>query len=236
LNQEERLFDIQDKIKSATLASGRKERDVELVSVSKTFPLKDILSFAHLGQVDFGENKVQEFVHKANEHHKMEGTPPIRWHLIGHLQRNKAKELVGRVHLFHALDSLRLATALNHHLEDASQTLSCLIQVNVSGEESKFGMEPAELDQFMDSVLALPHIRVEGLMTLASPAENPEEVRPQFALLRTLSESVRDRLTFVSTPTLSMGMSSDFEVAIEEGATLVRVGSSLFGGRSYVSA
>lgn len=232
MNQKERLLQIQDEINAAARRSGRQGSDVTLVAVSKTFPIEDVLSFAKLGQVDFGENKIQEFVQKTKSFALFPEAPPIRWHVIGHLQRNKAKELVGKTHLFHALDSLRLAATLHAQLEESRQTLHCLVQINVSGEESKFGLHPSELDSFIDHISAFPTIKVGGLMTLAAPSENLETVRPQFALLRSLSESVRDRLDFTNTPELSMGMSSDFEIAIEEGATIVRVGSSLFGERS----
>jgi PLP dependent protein len=236
VNQKDRLSSIQDKIRSAAATSGRNEDAVTLVAVSKTFPLEDILSFGNLGQLDFGENKVQEFIQKSDEHRSLKNAPAIQWHLIGHLQRNKVKDIVGRAHLFHALDSVRLGKSLNRHLEEVNSSLSCLIQVNVSGEDSKFGISPSELDQFVDQMLGFDQLRLKGLMTLASPSHNSNEVRPQFAHLRALSESVSDRLTFDDFPVLSMGMSSDFEVAIEEGATIIRVGSSLFGGRTYESA
>lgn len=232
MNQKERLQQIQDEIHEAAKRSGRRGSDVTLVAVSKTFPIEDVLSFAKLGQVDFGENKIQEFVQKTKDYVAFSGAPAIRWHVIGHLQRNKAKELLGKTHLFHALDSVRLAETLHAQLNERKQSLRCLVQVNVSGEESKFGLQPNELDSFVDQISAFPTIKIGGLMTLAAPTENLETVRPQFALLRSLSESVRDRLDFTITPELSMGMSSDFEVAIEEGATIVRVGSSLFGERA----
>ncbi|MDA1027868.1 MAG: YggS family pyridoxal phosphate-dependent enzyme [Bacteroidetes bacterium] len=232
MSPKERLLEIQDKINAAAKRSGRKGSDVTLVAVSKTFPIEDVVSFARLGQVDFGENKIQEFVQKTKDYVDFPGAPPIRWHVIGHLQRNKAKELVGKTHLFHALDSVRLAETLHAQLKESQHTLRCLIQVNVSGEDSKFGLQPSELDSFVDHISAFPTIKIGGLMTLAAPSENLETIRPQFALLRSLSESVQDRLDFTNAPELSMGMSSDFELAIEEGATIVRVGSSLFGERS----
>jgi pyridoxal phosphate enzyme (YggS family) len=236
VTHKERLDQIRDQIRTAALRSGRNEDEITLVAVSKTFPLSDIISFAHLGQVDFGENKLQEFVQKADELARTHPEMPVRWHCIGHLQRNKAKDLIGRTHLFHALDSLRLAQTLQQRLTDRQSELNCLVQVNVSGEASKFGLEPHQLDAFMDNVLMHDRLNILGLMTLAAPAEDPESVRPQFAMLRKLAESVQDRLKTGAKPVLSMGMSSDFEVAIEEGATLVRVGSSLFGGRTYETA
>lgn len=229
-DRKERLESIQERIRAAAARSGRHFEDVQLVAVSKTFPEDAILEVAALGQRVFGENKVQELVRKMD--HLGQGTEahPIEWHHIGHLQRNKAKDIAGRVSLFHALDSARLGTELQKRLEAVDATLDCLVQVNVSGEDSKFGIDPAMVDALMDDVSALSRLRLRGLMTLASPADDPEEVRPEMARLRVLSETVADR--FVDgKPFLSMGMSGDFEVAIEEGATHVRIGSAIFGTR-----
>lgn len=228
--RQERLREILSRIEHAAGRVGRSADDVHLIAVSKTFPEEAILEVAALGQRAFGENKVQELVRKVDA--LGSGTPehPMEWHHIGHLQRNKAKELVGRVALFHALDSRRLAMELQKRLEAAEETLDCLVQVNVSGEDSKYGLEPISLDGLMDDLMAFDRLRIRGLMTLASPVEDPEDVRPEMARLRTLAETVVDR--FVDERALlSMGMSADFEVAIEEGATHVRIGSALFGAR-----
>jgi len=226
---------IQSRISTAAAKSNRPVTDITLVAVSKTFPVEDVVTFSDMGLMDFGENKVQELVEKSTSFRHVLPERPIRWHAIGHLQRNKVKDVLETISLFHALDSIRLANTIQDKAEEKGIELPVLVQVNVSGEDSKFGIQPHELDAFMDQIQAFRRVRVRGLMTLASPAENPEEVRPQFIHLRELSDSVKDRFVDPSNPQLSMGMSSDFEVAIEEGATLVRVGSSLFGGRTYLS-
>ena len=171
------------------------------------------------GLTDFGENKVQELIAKAPLF------PTANWHMIGHLQRNKARQVVEHAREFHALDSLRLAKALNRHAELAERALPCFVQVNVSGEDSKFGLRPPLVDEFMAQLRDLEHLRLIGLMTLASP--NVRRVREEFRLLR----SIRSRFVHLGCQYLSMGMSGDFEIAIEEGATHVRVGSALFGPR-----
>ena len=226
----ERLQKLKERIDAAARRAGRAASDVTLIAVSKTFPVADIELVAALGQMDFGENKVQELVGKMDALGNGSSAHPIRWHLIGHLQRNKAKEIAGRVDLFHALDSLRLGQELQNRLEPVDGFLDCLIQVNVSGESSKFGVEPSDLDALVDQLQAYHRLRLQGLMTLASPADDPEAVRHEMALLRRLSEGISDRLVSPG-PLLSMGMSGDFEVAIEEGATHVRIGSAIFGSR-----
>ena len=229
-SRQERYDQIHERMAAAAARSGRTMEDIHLIAVSKTFPVDAIREVSRFGQVDFGENKVQELVAKMDELGDGDASSPIRWHLIGHLQRNKAKEIAGRVHLFHALDSTRLANELQKRLVAVDGSLGCLVQVNVSGEESKFGVDPDDLDALVDSIQSCDRLQLRGLMTLASPTDDPEEVRPEMALLRRLSEGISDRLVGPS-PILSMGMSGDFEVAIEEGATHVRIGSALFGSR-----
>lgn len=226
----ERLDAIHDRIAAAASTSGREVADVHLIAVSKTFPEEAIVAASALGQRAFGENKVQELVRKTNALGRGTEANPLEWHLIGHLQRNKAKDIVGRVDLLHALDSHRLGQELQKRLAAADSYLDCLIQVNVSGEYSKFGIDPAALDAFVDTLSDYDRLRIRGLMTLASPAEDPEQVRPEMAHLRCLSEGIADRCTGQQ-PLLSMGMSGDFEVAISEGATHVRIGSAIFGSR-----
>ena len=233
MTRSERLERIQQDIAESTKTSGRQNGSVSLVAVSKTFAADDVAAFEALGQLDFGENKVQEFIHKKAEIDRRLPDNNIRWHVIGHLQRNKAKEIVGKTQLFHALDSTKLASSLNEHLNRIGQSMDCLVQVNVSGEASKFGIDPADLKQFLELICEHPNLRIHGLMTLASPSDNPEDVRGEFALLRQLSDSVQGLFFDRNRVHLSMGMSHDFKVAIEEGATIVRVGSSLFGSRDY---
>lgn len=222
----ERLEQVRDRISRAARVSGRVGSDVTLIAVSKTFPESDILAINDLGQVDFGENKAQEFTTKRDA---LPGRS-IRWHFIGHLQRNKVKDVIDGLHLFHALDSERLGREFQRRLESSDVYMDCLVQVNVSGEDSKFGVSPDVVGQLLDKLRAFDRIRLNGFMTLAAPTDDPEDVRPQFALLRELAESHAD-LLHADVPILSMGMSGDYEVAIEEGATHVRVGSALFGSR-----
>lgn len=226
---EERLENVRERMDKAAGRSGRSADDITLVAVSKTFPASDVQSLLQLGHLDFGENKVQEYLEKTREI----ASESIRWHLIGHLQRNKAKDITRGVSLFHGLDSVRLARELQKRLTADAAHLDCLLQVNVSNEDSKFGVPASQVKQTLDGISGFDRIRIRGFMTLASPADHPEDVRDEFILLRQISErsEVRPYLVNASNPVLSMGMSNDFEVAIEEGATHVRVGSALFGSR-----
>lgn len=226
---ESRLLEVRERIARAAKRSGRTSDDVTLVAVSKTFPSAVIREFLELNHVDFGENKVQEFLEKASDL----VDSGINWHFIGHLQRNKAKEITRGVKLFHGLDSVRLGRELQKRLTADDTRLDCLLQVNVSNEDTKFGVPISGVAAALEQLAAFDRLRILGLMTLASPADNAEDVRHEFALLRTVSraERVQPYLNSGLTPLLSMGMSHDFEVAIEEGATHVRIGSALFGSR-----
>ncbi|MEQ9103638.1 MAG: YggS family pyridoxal phosphate-dependent enzyme [Rhodothermales bacterium] len=226
---EERLEAVRTRMAQAARRSGRDPGAVTLIAVSKTFPAQAVRDLHSLGQTDFGENKVQEFQEKSREL----ADTSIRWHLIGHLQRNKAKDVTEDVSLFHGLDSIRLARELQKRLLAAESRLDCLLQVNVSNEDSKFGVPVSQVASVLDGMTGLNRIHIRGFMTLASPADNPEDVRGEFALLKDISTrpDVAAHLVDAAHPVLSMGMSNDFEVAIEEGATHVRVGSALFGSR-----
>lgn len=231
----DRLLDrraaVLDRIAAACARSGRDPSEVTLIAVSKTFPVDAIADLHALGQVDFGENKVQELVDKAGALPGQAEGGRIRWHMIGHLQRNKARDVVRHADVFHALDSERLARELERHCAAVGRRLPCLVQVNVSGEESKFGLDPDVVHGFIDRMAAYEHLDVLGLMTLASPADNPEDVRPQFRLLRQIARSCAGAGRRARLDVLSMGMSDDFDVAVEEGATHIRVGSAIFGPR-----
>ncbi|MEM8601028.1 MAG: YggS family pyridoxal phosphate-dependent enzyme [Bacteroidota bacterium] len=226
---------LRARIDAAARRAGRDPSAVTLIAVSKTFPLALIRAAVEAGLRDFGENRVQELDEKAQAlpGHAMDpaSPDPIRWHHIGSLQRNKARTVCEVADVFHALDSPRLARELDTRARAVGRVLPCLVQVNVSGEASKSGLAPEDTLAFVDSLAAYEHLRPVGLMTLAAPTRTEEElesvVRPQFQRLRRLAEAAgRDRL-----PALSMGMSGDFEVAVEEGATHVRIGSALFGAR-----
>ena len=226
----ENLVSVQKRVEDACGRSGRDARAVQLIGVSKTFPLATLVTAAEAGLRVFGENKAQELASKRTE---WEGAPgDLEWHFIGHLQRNKSRLVAEHADVFHALDSVRLARALNGHCAEIGRRLTCFLQVNVSGEDSKFGVAPSALGELLTAMSEFEQLDISGLMTLAAPVADPEDVRPQFALLRDLAQEYSakgdHRLEH-----LSMGMSGDFEIAVEEGATHVRVGSAIFGYRSY---
>ena len=216
----ENLRIVEEKIQNACKRSGRKREDVTLIAVSKTKPVSMILEAYRAGIRDFGENKVQELMEK-----KAQLPSDIRWHMIGHLQRNKVKYLIGNAALIHSVDSLRLAEEISRESVKKGVETDVLIEVNAAGEESKFGVSPEEVLSLVTAVSELPAVHIKGLMTIAPYTENPEENRKYFSLLKHVSMSV-----------LSMGMTNDYEVAVEEGATYVRVGTGIFGLRSLGSA
>jgi pyridoxal phosphate enzyme (YggS family) len=224
LNSDEaarRLSVIRGKIEKAISESGRKQGDVALLAVSKTFPADSVLAFGQVGQKSFGESYIQE----ARE--KIPLLPDdYDWHYIGHLQTNKAKYAVTLFSVLHALDSLELAAELDKRLDKQGKTLEVYIQVNVSGEDTKSGLEPQELPGFLDSLENYKFLRPLGLMTMPPYDPDPETSRPHFRKLRELRDLHCPQLNG-----LSMGMSDDFPVAISEGSTIVRVGTALFGHR-----
>ncbi|BEV44548.1 YggS family pyridoxal phosphate-dependent enzyme [Afipia carboxidovorans] len=219
------LQDVQERIAAACLRSGRQPEDVRLLPVTKTVPAH-ILRFAFAAGIsDFGENKLQE----ARDKQAVLGDLAIRWSIIGHLQTNKVKYLVRLASEFHALDSFRLAEELNRRLDAQGRDLDVFVQVNTSGEASKFGLHPDDLLPFVERLSDFPRLKPQGLMTLAVFSADTEQVRHCFRLLRALRDkamAVHPGLT-----RLSMGMSSDYEAAIEEGADVVRVGQAIFGPR-----
>lgn len=225
----ENLEHVEEEILKACERSGRLREEVTLIAVSKTKPAGTLKEAYRLGVRIFGENKVQELAEKYDLLPK-----DIRWHMIGHLQRNKIKYIIGKTELIHSVDSIRLAEAIEKEAAKRRITADILIEVNVAGEESKFGLRPQELDEFVDEVSKFPHIRVKGLMTIAPYVENPEENRPVFAHLRKLSVDIAAKNAHnINMSVLSMGMTNDYQVAIEEGATMVRVGTGIFGARDY---
>lgn len=213
------LAAVRGRIAAAALRAGRDPADVQLVAVSKSFPAEAVVEAYTAGQPLFGENRVQEAVTKAAELREF-GVAPV-WHLIGRLQTNKVRAAAGLFAMIHSVDSLRLAEALNARVEGR---LPVLIEVNAGGEATKGGFIPAETLAAIEQIRALPRLDVQGLMTVAPAAPDPELVRPVFRRLAALARDLGLR-------ELSMGMSGDFEVAIEEGATLVRIGSAIFGDR-----
>ena len=220
---------VESEIRKACERSGRSCEEVTLLAVSKTKPVCMLQKAYELGLRVFGENKVQELAGKYDELPE-----DIEWHMIGHLQRNKIKYIIGKVSLIHSVDSLRLAEAIEKEAAKQNISTNILIEVNVAGEKSKFGLMPEEVFEFTEKVSEMSHIRVKGLMTIAPYVENPEENRPVFAHLKKLSVDIAKKNGHnINMSVLSMGMTNDYRVAIEEGATMVRVGTGIFGERSY---
>jgi pyridoxal phosphate enzyme (YggS family) len=220
----DRLLRVRDRIGAAAARAGRDPSSITLVAVSKTMPVEVIREGLTAGITILGENRVQE----ARD--KIASLPGLAtWHLVGHLQTNKAKLAVDLFELIHSLDSLKLAEALDRHGREAAKVVRCLVEANLGGEESKSGTTEEGVRPLLEAAARLPHVKIEGLMTIPPFLPEPEQVRPFFRRLRNL----RNKLAGEGFPLaeLSMGMTHDFEVAIEEGATMVRVGTAIFGAR-----
>jgi hypothetical protein len=218
---------IRARIDAAVRAAGREPSSVRLVAVSKTQPAEAVSGAARAGQLLFGENYVQEFVAKAAA-----VAEAVEWHFIGHLQSNKVRQLAGLATMIHSVDRLSLAREIDSQWGKLGRCCDVLLQVNVSGEASKSGTSMDEVVSLVRQIAALPHLRIRGLMTMPPFFDDPEGARPYFRRLRQIGEEIGQLgIPGVVMDELSMGMSGDFEVAIEEGATLVRVGSAIFGER-----
>lgn len=225
----ENLKEVEKNIMEACKKSGRDRNEVTLIAVSKTKPISMIEEAYETGMREFGENKPQELRDKYQELPK-----DIHWHMIGHLQRNKVKYVVGNASLIHSVESIRLAEAINQEAEKKDIVMPVLVEVNVAEEESKFGITVSDCETFIREIAKLEHISVQGLMTIAPFVENAEDNRKYFAKLRELSVDIAAKnIDNVSMCNLSMGMTGDYQVAIEEGATMVRVGTGIFGHRNY---
>ena len=221
------LASIHERITMAARAVGRDPSSIRLVAVSKTRPAADVIAAFQAGQPVFGENYVQELVTKAAD-----VCEPVEWHAIGHLQSNKVRQIAGLVSLIHSVDRLSLAREIERQWGALGKTCDVLVQVNVSGEASKSGASGGDALQLVREIAQLGHVRVKGLMTMPPFFDDPEAARPFFRALRLLAEEIAaGEIPNVEMTELSMGMSGDFEVAIQEGATLVRVGTAIFGGR-----
>jgi hypothetical protein len=231
----DRLTEIRQRIASAARSAGREPTSVRLVAVSKTFPIEAIVEAAAAGQRDFGENRVQEALFKIEQALQKSGRSAdqsIRWHLLGHLQTNKARKAAPAFAVIQSVDSVELIQKLDQAAEESRHAPELLIQVDLAGEATKFGTPPGEVPRLFEAAAACRAATVVGLMTLPPFPETPEDSRPWFRQLREL----RDRWQASGVPAsmlreLSMGMSGDFEVAIQEGATIVRVGTAIFGSR-----
>jgi pyridoxal phosphate enzyme (YggS family) len=227
-----RITAVQARIAAAATRAGRDPASVTLVAVSKTQPAPSVVAAYHSGLRHFGENRVEEATPKAQTVAALLGPDaPVSWHMVGHVQSRKAEGVLPWAGMLHSVESEKLAARLSRACAAAGVTLPVLIEVNVAGEASKYGVTRTELPVLAAQVVALPGLRLEGLMTIAPIAANPETVRPVFLALRALRDDLRRAQPGLPLPHLSMGMTDDFEVAIEEGATLVRIGRALFGER-----
>lgn len=221
--------EVKERIAEAAKRAGRDPKEVTLLAVSKTKPVSNIRTLMAEGQRAFGENYVQELTEKISEI-----GDAAEWHMIGHLQRNKVKYIIGKVRLIHAVDSVRLAEQIEKGAVKTGSEADVLMEVNIAREESKWGFMEEEALDAAHEIAAFPHVHLHGLMTSAPIAENPEDNRKYFSGLRELARRIGEEgFDNVSMDTLSMGMTQDYEVAVEEGATIVRVGSAIFGKRNY---
>ena len=225
----ENIKQVEENIIKSCEKVGRDPKEVTLIAVSKTKPYTAIEEALPSGVLDYGENKVQELTEKYEILPK-----DIRWHMIGHLQRNKVKYLVGKVELIHSVDSLRLANQIETEFAKKNEIANILIEVNMANEESKFGITSETTEQLVREISKLEHVRIKGLMTIAPYTDNPETNRVYFRNMKKLSVDITEKnIDNVSMNVLSMGMTGDYQVAIEEGATMVRVGTGIFGERNY---
>jgi pyridoxal phosphate enzyme (YggS family) len=244
---EQRYTEVKQRVAEAAQRSGRTPNSVYLIAVTKFAEPEDIRELIELGHRDFGENKVQQLAQRASvinewfervrlhprlagEHASFDPSTPVRWHMIGHLQRNKVRKVGDLVRLVHSVDSLRLAEEIQQVANKLDRQIDVLLQVNVSGEDSKFGVPIAAAGAIAEQIDTMINVRVRGLMTMAPISEDPQESRPHFTRCKELFDEIRkEGVGEGHFDLLSMGMSGDYEVAIEEGANLVRVGSAIFG-------
>lgn len=224
----ENLDAINQKIKSAAEKSGRKREDILLLAVSKTIEVPRIKEAVDLGLIDLGENKPQEINWKYFE------IENVRWHQIGHLQTNKVKYIIDKVCLIHSVDSIKLAEEISKRAKAKNITMDVLVEINIAGEEAKHGVPLNEAESLAVEISKLDNIRVKGLMTVAPFVENPEDNRNYFRQMKKLFVDIRDKnYNNIDMQYLSMGMTNDYEIAVEEGANIVRIGTGLFGARDY---
>ena len=225
----ENLRNVQERIRNAAVKAGRAPATVRLVAVSKTQPAAAVAEAARSGQLIFGENYVQELTGKAAEVKE-----PVEWHFIGHLQSNKVRQIAGLVSMIHSVDRLSLAQEIDRQWKKIGKVCPVLVQVNIACEATKCGTSTGELYRLVQDMALLSHLQIRGLMTMPPFFDDPELARPYFRELKRLAAEIAGRgIAGVEMAELSIGMSGDFEVAIEEGATLVRVGSAVFGERHY---
>ena len=223
------LEDVRKKIAESAIKSGRKSEDVTLIAVTKTHPVEAINEAIDLGVTDIGENKVQEIMEKYDH------VKPVRWHLIGHLQTNKVKYIIDKVHMIHSVDSIKLMDEIERQAEKKNvESINILIQINESREESKFGIDADELDAMIEHAKGLKRVKVCGLMTILSKFDSDFALRLQFRdINNNFIDISQNKYDNINMKFLSMGMSGDFDIAIEEGSNMVRVGTAIFGHRDY---
>jgi len=226
---QQNIIEVEQRIATAAKKSGRKREEILLLAVSKTIDVSRIKQAVNCGLKELGENKVQEILEKYDAMGE-----DVCWHLIGHLQTNKVKYIIDKVKMIHSVDSIKLAEEINKRAKQSNIIMDILVEVNIADEQSKFGISPKETLSFIKSIAFLDNIRIKGLMTVAPFVDNPEENRDCFRRMKQLLVDINaEKIDNVNMDVLSMGMSNDFEVAIEEGATIVRVGTNIFGKRVY---
>lgn len=220
---------VEEHIAAACARAGRDRSEVTLIAVSKTKPVEMLREVYDAGARIFGENKVQEICEKYDKL-----PADVSWHMIGHLQRNKVRQVIDKVALIHSVDSYRLAQEISVQAQKKGLTIPILVEVNIAGEESKFGISTDDTIQLVEEIALLPNLRIQGLMTIAPIVSDPEDNRAYFRQIKQLSVDIKNKnIDNVCMEILSMGMTGDYEVAIEEGATMVRVGTGIFGARNY---
>ncbi len=230
----ERVESIRERIAQACGRAGRSPDEITVVAVSKTFPMQAIASGTGVGLEHFGENRARQLRDKAKARPGAVEGGDVKWHMVGHLQRNKAKFIARHADWFDALDSPRLAEELNKRAAKNDRVLPCLVQVNITGDDQKYGLAPSETHEYLDHCAQYDHLAVEGLMARGSFVDDPEDVRGEFQKMRELFDTYdASGNPQVEMTELSIGMSNDFEVAIEEGSTMIRLGTSIFGPRDY---
>ncbi|SHJ13286.1 hypothetical protein SAMN02745975_01347 [Geosporobacter subterraneus DSM 17957] len=222
------ISNIRQEITKTCMKLGKKTEEVHLIAVTKTIEPERINEAIACGITDIGENKVQEVINKYDL------VSPVNWHMIGHLQTNKVKYIIDKVKLIHSLDRISLAEEIQKRAERINRSIDVLIQVNIGQEETKSGIEPESVHNFIEALQTFSHIRVKGLMTVAPYEEDPEKVRIYFKAMREIFEKIRaKKLSGIEMKYLSMGMTNDYKVAIEEGANMIRIGTAIFGSRIY---
>lgn len=226
---EKNYLDVKEKIRDACSKVGRDPDDIKIVAISKTFSFSRIMDLNNIGQSDFGENKVKELREKYYNI-SFQHAGKIKWHMVGHLQSNKVKDVISFIYLIHSVDSLKLAEEIDINSKKINRIIDVLLQVNTSNEPQKYGVSPEEAVKLCKEISVFENVRLKGLMTIAKQTEDEEELRRNFRTLKNLYDELKPGL--IEFEYLSMGMSNDYEIAIEEGSNMVRLGSAIFGERS----